>query len=112
MLFRRHAQPSASEHKSSGSDPAQEAEELFPIEYDMMLKGVVIMRRGKPIRQLGVTVNGCTRLVTSGDAVDRQTYEALIAIGAIPPPRPKTKPPAHSVPMPPRIAGSEEGNEA
>jgi hypothetical protein len=51
----------------------------------MMLKGSVYMRRGKPIRQFGVTVGGSTRLVTSGDVVDEETYAALIAAGAIRP---------------------------
>ncbi len=51
----------------------------------MMLKGSVHKRRKGPVRQYGVTVNGSTRLVTSGDTVDRETYQALLAAGAIRP---------------------------
>ena len=59
----------------------------FHISYDMMVKGFVYKRRSGLVRQFGVTVNGATRLVTSGDVVDRPTYEALLAAGAI---RPKS----------------------
>jgi len=57
--------------------------EQFPISYGMMVKGSIAQRRGKPIRQFGVSVNGTTRVVTSGDIVDRTTYEALLEAGAI-----------------------------
>jgi hypothetical protein len=50
-----------------------------------MLKGTVSERDGVPIRQFGVYVDGVIRLVTSGDMVDRETYDALIAAGAIGP---------------------------
>ncbi len=81
MLFRKR-------HKSGGEGRGEAGEvpghpELYRIEYDMMLKGSHATRRGKPIRQYGVTVDGATRLITSGDAVDRKTYEALVAAGAI-----------------------------
>lgn len=56
---------------------------LYLIEYDMMLKGSVYRRAYGDVRQLGVTVDGKTRLVTSGDKVDRITYEALLAAGAL-----------------------------
>jgi hypothetical protein len=62
--------------------------EVVRIEFDMMLKGSVYRRRGGNVRQFGVTVHGATRLVTSGDAVDRSTYEALLAAGAIRPAAP------------------------
>jgi len=52
----------------------------------MMLKGSIVQRRGVPVRQFGVYVKGSIRLVTSGDHVDRETYEALLAEGAIEPP--------------------------
>lgn len=56
------------------------------IEFDMMRKGHVITRGKKQVRQIGVTVNGSTRLVTSGDLVDLETYEALVLAGVIEPP--------------------------
>lgn len=57
--------------------------ETYRIEYDMMLKGNVCRRNHGKARQIGVTVNGATRLVTSGDEVDRLTYEALLECGAL-----------------------------
>ena len=51
----------------------------------MMLKGSIYRRRKEVVRQFGVTVNGSTRLVTSGDTVDLDTYEALLAAGALRP---------------------------
>lgn len=79
MLFgrkKRNAPPVA----ESG---AEEQPQLFRIEFDMMLKGSIYKRRKALIRQFGVTVNGSTRLVTSGDLVDRETYKALLAAGAV-----------------------------
>jgi hypothetical protein len=60
---------------------------LYPIEFDTLLKGSIVQRRGVAVRQFGVYVNGAVRLVTSGDRVDRETYEALVAEGAIQPPQ-------------------------
>lgn len=51
----------------------------------MMRKGNIAMRKRTPIRQCCVTVDGASRLVTSGDVVDRKTYLALVAAGAIDP---------------------------
>ena len=65
---------------------------MVRIEFDMMLKGSVYRRRGGNVRQFGVTVHGATRLVTSGDLVDRSTYEALLVAGAIRPAAPPQKP--------------------
>ncbi len=58
---------------------------LIPIEFDMMLKGSLTTRKGKTIRQYCVVVDGAPRLVTSGDMVDRKTYEALLSAKAIRP---------------------------
>jgi len=69
----------------SATDPQAEQPLLYRIEYEMMLKGSVCQRRSGPIRQYGVTVNGSTRLVTSGDVVDAATYGALLAAQAIRP---------------------------
>ena len=55
------------------------------IPFDRLLKGTVSERGGVPIRQFGVYVDGVVRLVTSGEMVDRETYDALIAARAIEP---------------------------
>lgn len=62
-----------------------ERPQLYRIDFDMMLKGSIHERRKGPVRQYGVTVNGSTRLVTSGDVVDQETYTALVAAGAVRP---------------------------
>lgn len=57
--------------------------ELYVVAYENMLKGNKLVRRGKPIRQAAVVVDGTVKLVTSGDKVDRRTYDALIGAGII-----------------------------
>lgn len=57
----------------------------FVVPFERMLKGTVMERDGVQIRQFGVYVDGVVRLVTSGDMVDRETYEALVAAGALEP---------------------------
>ncbi len=80
---RPHPLPSGSSHDTTSADP--DKEEWFRIDYDMMIRGSNVLRHGKTIKQIGVTVNGSTRLVTSGELVDRQTYNALLAMNAIRP---------------------------
>ena len=48
-----------------------------------MRKGHIVTRRKTPVRQFAVMVGTTTRLVTSGDVVDRAAYEALVAAGAV-----------------------------
>lgn len=55
------------------------------VPFDRMLKGTISERDGAPIRQFGVYVDGVVRLVTSGELVDRETYDALVAAGAVDP---------------------------
>lgn len=78
---------SASSHGSFAEEQNQQRrqEQLVRIDFDMMLKGSIYKRRKEDIRQYGVTVNGSTRLVTSGDLVDLETYRALLAAGAVRP---------------------------
>ena len=59
--------------------------ELYVVGYENMMKGNKLTRRGKPIRQVAVVVDGTVKLVTSGDKVDRRTYDALIGAGIIAP---------------------------
>ena len=70
-------------HLRSGDAGAAQRPAFYRIEFDMLKKGAVLQRRGKPIRQFAVTVNMSTRVVTSGDVVDRETFEALVAAGAV-----------------------------
>lgn len=90
MFFRKRDKRVGPPLSSQSGSHAGRAD-LYPIEFDMMLKGAIIKRRGGQVRQLGVTVNGSTRLVTSGDVVDRDTFEALLAAGAIRVTRPDFK---------------------
>jgi hypothetical protein len=69
--------------KKSPTRPQAKAGQTYRIDYDMMLKGSFAQRGRTPVRQTGVSVNGSTRIVTSGDDVDQDTYEALVAAGAI-----------------------------
>ena len=64
----------------------------------MMLKGCTVKRRNETVRQCGVTIDGSTRLVTSGDVVDRKTLNALVAAGIVDKPAPI--PPSEETPSP------------
>ncbi len=103
MLFRKRSKrslpPIRRDHGSS--DTAG----LYRIEYDMMLKGSISSRKGVPVRQFGVYVDGVVRLVTSGDCVDRETYEALLAVAAIKgdPPETRNATDPGSTKPPPRV---------
>ena len=86
MLFRK----SFNRRKFDDCDPTAPPryaifKKQFIVSFERMLKGTVSERDGVPIRQFGVYVDGVIRLVTSGDMVDRETYDALIAAGAIEP---------------------------
>lgn len=69
--------------RRSPSSAVAETPDFFRIDFDMMLKGNMYRRRHGLVRQCGVTVHGSTKIVTSGDVVDRDTYDALVAVGAI-----------------------------
>lgn len=86
MLFRKRSKRSIPPPYRKYETEAGSNSGLYPIDYEMMLKGAITQRKGAPVRQIGVYVNGATRLVTSGDRVDRETYEALLADGVIRPP--------------------------
>jgi len=92
MLFRRrHKRGPIAGRAPVGPVPGQEPE-FFRIDFGMMRKGSILETRRGRIRQVGVTVNGSTRLVTSGDLVDRETYGALAAAGIIEDARPSLPP--------------------
>lgn len=84
MLFRKRRPPAALLAKSpldtAGSLP--EWEEIT-VDYEMMIKGATLQRRGRKVRQFAVMVNGSVRVVTSGDTVDREVFLALLAAGAV-----------------------------
>jgi len=75
------------DHDWSAAQARPSGEAFVKIEYDMMQKGSRIIRHGVELRQYLIMVNGSVRIVNSGDTVDRETYEALIAAGVIAPPR-------------------------
>lgn len=83
MLFgkRRASAPSG----ESGTAYSSVEPELYVVAYENMLKGNKLTRRGRPIRQVAIVVEGTVKLVTSGDRVDRRTYDALIESGVLPP---------------------------
>lgn len=84
MLFRKRVKRPEDFLFDRPSRPAQRAvPQLYRIDYDMMLKGARIMRGRAEIRQFAVMVEGSTKVVTSGETVERTVYEALIAAGAI-----------------------------
>lgn len=84
MFFRKKQRPPAATAAGQAAPaPFAQQQEFVRIDFDMMLKGSVYKRRSGVVRQFGVTVNGSTRLVTSGDVVDRATYEALLLARAI-----------------------------
>jgi len=83
MLFRRQRKRSAPPGVRGAGPSAPRASNLYPIDFEMMVKGHVVERRGGKVRQYTVSIGGTSKLVTSGDVVDRQTYEALLAAGAI-----------------------------
>ena len=55
------------------------------VTFDMMTKGSVQVRGRKKVRQFAVMVGASIRLVTSGDMVDHETYQALLAAAAVRP---------------------------
>jgi len=86
MLFgkkKKSGKGAGGKHGEADANP--ESPELFHIEFDMFLKGNTFNRPQGTVRQCAVTVDGATRLVTSGDTVDRETYDALILAQAIHP---------------------------
>jgi hypothetical protein len=93
------AAPADPRHSGGGRNPA--GPQLYRIDYDMMLKGSICKRRKGPVRQYGVTVNGTTRLVTSGDTVDEETYDALLRVGALRPVSPPAAPAGQGFEGPP-----------
>ena len=90
MLFRRRQKRGGPPGAHSGGPPAAgPSPQLYHIDFDMMLRGSTCKRGRGTVRQFGVTVHGSTRLVTSGDVVDAETYNALLAMEAIRPIRPE-----------------------
>ena len=101
MFRKRDKRGGASYAQQAGATPADPRPQLYRIDHDMMLKGSICKRRKGPVRQYGVTVNGATRLVTSGDTVDEETYDALLRVGAIRPANPGLEglPPRSALPL-------------
>ncbi len=75
------------DHDWSAPPSRPSAGAFVKIEYEMMQKGSRMVRHGVEMRQYLIMVNGSVRIVNSGDTVDRETYEALVAAGVIAPSR-------------------------
>lgn len=83
MLFGKRRESAASGAGGSVFSPVEP--ELYVVAYENMLKGNKLIRRGTPIRQAAVVVDGTVKLITSGDKVNRRTYDALIDAGIVAP---------------------------
>ncbi len=93
MLFRKRKTQDTKEPQPSEKDkPAPPPEKLMRLDFERMLRGNVIERPEGKVRQIGVTVDGSTKVVTSGDMIDRETFDALVRAGAIQPKAPKDNP--------------------
>lgn len=94
MLFKRKKRHGGAHNRGGEDDVApRDGQELHLIEFDMMIKGSICKRPTGEVRQFAVTVNGATRVVTSGETVDQKTYEALLEDNALRlPPTPEAHP--------------------
>ena len=88
MLFRKKNRPPNSVRQAaSGQEPvAQNPSEYIFIADDMMLKGSPGMQNGTPVKRISIVVNGMIQLISTGDTVDRDTFNALLEMGAVCPP--------------------------
>ena len=92
MFRKRKGQAAKAGMSSKKNEEAQRGDRVMRLEYEMMLRGNVIERPEGKVRQIGVTVDGATKVVTSGDLIDHETYKALIQVGAIQPKASKASP--------------------
>lgn len=84
-MFRKRKAQSTVKEFSEAAEPDASSERLMRLDFKMMLRGNIIERPEGKVRQIGVTVDGSTKVVTSGDLIDLRTYKALIHVGAIQP---------------------------
>ncbi len=86
MLFRKRKKlPSSYRATYQGfSAPVTGNQETFLIEFEQMLKGAIVTRGRKKVRQCAVMVGSDIRLVTSGDTVSKDTYLAMMKSGYLP----------------------------
>ncbi len=89
MFRKRKEQGAVKESPKSAEAPE---DRLMRLDFKMMLRGNIIERPDGKVRQIGVTVDGSTKVVTSGDLIDIKTYKALVQVGAIQPQAPKAPP--------------------
>lgn len=92
MWFNKRKKPPVGSDGTGPSGTRLETPKFYKIELEMMKRGNFIRRKGTEMRQCAVTVKGSSRLVTSGDVVDRLTFEALLRYGMIEVPAPKSPP--------------------
>jgi hypothetical protein len=81
MFWKRNRRNEVGPVHTGGWQPP--ATPQFLIRFEDMLKGYFVTRNGEKIRQFCVYVDGASRLVTSGDVVDRDTMAALVEAGAV-----------------------------
>jgi hypothetical protein len=81
VLFGKRRRSAAT--RQPGREQPSSPPEMYTVAYEQMLKGNKLSRRGRPIRQAAIVVRGTVTLITSGDSVDRKTYEALISAGVL-----------------------------
>ncbi|MFP6583507.1 MAG: hypothetical protein VCD00_13270 [Candidatus Hydrogenedentota bacterium] len=68
---------------AAGSDGLSGEPITRTIDFDMMLRGNLYERPSGTVRQCSVTVNGATQLVTTGDTVTSEVYDALVESGIV-----------------------------
>lgn len=98
MLFRKKNRPPSSVRQAlAGQIPdgpaATGASDYIYIDYDMMVKGSPGMTNGKSVKRISIVVNGMIQLISTGDTVDRETFNALLEMGAVLPPSSSNAPP-------------------
>lgn len=64
-------------------DSTEVATPLHTVHLDMMQRGTYYDRPSGQVRQCSVTVDGATRLVTSGDTVPQDVFDALVEAGIV-----------------------------
>ncbi len=85
MLFRKRKRLGPMAHAAGEAVKTGVAPESYYIGPEDLVKGSYVPRRRKKVRQFAVLVNTRVRIVTTGDVVEPEVYEALVAAGAVVP---------------------------
>ena len=87
VLFKKRRRPVPARPVEGKTNSTRPVPATYEITFDMMVKGPKVVRHNRTVRQATVMIGTNVRLVTSGDTVDRSTYEALLEAGIISPPQ-------------------------